>query len=937
MKKKTVALLLSGLMVCPQAVPAYAADTVPAKMNMNQETQNTEEVSFEEEGFSTESTSQRVEEMNSHSEETFSSGAEEETVTLPEEDQILTEKTDAAPESNVPANKEALDESNETAPQAEVHPFAIGETFLVDDITYEVTSSDATHPEVAATNIDSFLTELNLPGSVTYEGVTYQVTSIPDHAFNGKSRLQTISLPEGLKTVGNTAFRFCSNVRELHLPSTLETFCTEGFESLETITLAEGNAAFQLIDGVLFSKDGTTLRLYPAMKGDESYVIPSGTTTLERGSFTYNKGLKHLILSNNVTTINDHALYQMQGLETFTGGENVSFFDNYNLYQCPNLRNVVLKGSFVIGNYSINNCPNLENISMEGNIQGHGAYALYDLPGLKAYSVNEGNEYYTAIDGVLYNGTELLRYPSSKEGTTYVVPDQTTKIAALAFNYMQNTTEVILPQNVTLAAQAFNYPNVNSPIDIYFRGSSVSLSDSASGVFVALTEGSNIYFANEKTRQAFLSYANAVNPQGSVHTEVKTIPVKTITLSETGKKLKPHQTFTLTPKIQPYYYTEDVTWSTSDASVATVKNGVVTAVGVGKCQIMLTSASGVKAVCIVSVEQMDISTLNFSEISNVVYTGSKVKPNVVITDGNYTLKKDVDYTISYSNNLNAGTGKATITGIGTYKGEKEISFRITKKDFRTVTIAELEAQEYTGQALTPNVIVKDGERTLEAGKDYTVEYQNNTEVGTATVVVTGRGNYTGELRTKFLIQESKQNEVMEYPDVRPGDWYYSYVQDVFNKGLMSGYVHNGCFGPHDKLTRGQFATILYRMSGSPDVDYNGMFTDVGDEMFYSNPISSASNNGFITGYMNGHFGPNDYITREQVATILYRYSGSPEVDGSAIYQFPDGERVSEFAKNGVAFAIENEIITGDKGYVVPQGDVVRAVCATLISRFTENQ
>ena len=123
------------------------------------------------------------------------------------------------------------------------------------------------------------------------------------------------------------------------------------------------------------------------------------------------------MISDEVTTVNDHALYQMQGLESFTGGENVSVFDKYNLYQCPNLKSVVLKGSFIIGNYSINGCPKLETISMEGDIRGHGAYALYDLPGLKAYSVNEGNIYYNVIDGVLFNGTHLLRYPSAKEFT----------------------------------------------------------------------------------------------------------------------------------------------------------------------------------------------------------------------------------------------------------------------------------------------------------------------------------------------------------------------------------------------------------------------------------------------------------------------------------------------------------------------------------------
>ena len=173
-----------------------------------------------------------------------------------------------------------------------------------------------------------------------------------------------------------------------------------------------------------------------------------------------------------------------------------------------------------------------------------------------------------------------------------------------------------------------------------------------------------------------------------------------------------------------------------------------------------------------------------------------------------------------------------------------------------------------------------------------------------------------------------------YPDVNSGDWFYQYVQDVSDKGLMSGYSDTGKFGPNDKLTRGQFATILWRMEGSPEVEYNGQFPDVAYGQFYTTPAAWASANGIITGYSsNGCFGPNDNINREQMATILYRYDGSPSVDVSSFAGFPDAGSVNEFAKNGIAYAVTNKILTGDNGNLVPQGHVVRAVCATMISRF----
>lgn len=178
----------------------------------------------------------------------------------------------------------------------------------------------------------------------------------------------------------------------------------------------------------------------------------------------------------------------------------------------------------------------------------------------------------------------------------------------------------------------------------------------------------------------------------------------------------------------------------------------------------------------------------------------------------------------------------------------------------------------------------------------------------------------------------------QYPDVNPGDWYYEYVQDVSDKGLMSGYTDTGKFGPTDKLTRGQFATILWRMEGSPEAVYSGQFPDVAGNEFYGTAVAWASENRIITGYTDsGKFGPNDKINREQMATILYRYDGSPEVDLSSYGGFPDAGNVNAFAENGMAYAVSNQILTGDKGNLVPQGTVVRAVCATMISRFQQTQ
>ena len=176
-----------------------------------------------------------------------------------------------------------------------------------------------------------------------------------------------------------------------------------------------------------------------------------------------------------------------------------------------------------------------------------------------------------------------------------------------------------------------------------------------------------------------------------------------------------------------------------------------------------------------------------------------------------------------------------------------------------------------------------------------------------------------------------------YPDVNRGDWFYPYVKNVSEQGLMTGYK-SGDFGVTDNLTRGQFATVLWRIEGAQSVGYDGRYPDVEEGIFYAAAAKWAGDNNIITGYENGYFGGEDEITREQVATILSRYAAitGKTVTKGNIYDFPDGGQVADFAKDGVADAVGSGWITGDNGCINPKGTVSRAVSATLISRYTSD-
>lgn len=178
-----------------------------------------------------------------------------------------------------------------------------------------------------------------------------------------------------------------------------------------------------------------------------------------------------------------------------------------------------------------------------------------------------------------------------------------------------------------------------------------------------------------------------------------------------------------------------------------------------------------------------------------------------------------------------------------------------------------------------------------------------------------------------------------FKDVSKDSWYRDYVQYVYDNGLMTGKSED-TFAPSEKISRGQFAMILWRMEGSPVVEYTKRFKDVSESAWYSGAVmwASSENVGIIKGYENGNFGAADNITREQIALMLYRYAKYSENlygEPASLDSFADGSRVSGFAKEAMMWAVGNGIITGKENgtKLDPQGKAARAECAAMIMRY----
>jgi hypothetical protein len=160
--------------------------------------------------------------------------------------------------------------------------------------------------------------------------------------------------------------------------------------------------------------------------------------------------------------------------------------------------------------------------------------------------------------------------------------------------------------------------------------------------------------------------------------------------------------------------------------------------------------------CLVDI--VEAKTISAAEVeleqSEFVYTGNPYTPAVTVTDGGKTLVKDVDYTVSYENNVNAGTASVTLTGMGDYTGSVTKTFEINPRNMADVyTSLSNKSFQFDGTRKTPDVTVKDDDEKLICGTDYTVSFSNNIDVGTAYVTITGKGNYTGVVKIKFKITE----------------------------------------------------------------------------------------------------------------------------------------------------------------------------------------
>lgn len=366
---------------------------------------------------------------------------------------------------------------------------------------------------------------------------------------------------------------------------------------------------------------------------------------------------------------------------------------------------------------------------------------------------------------------------------------------------------------------------------------------------------------------------------------VSTLKITVPSVTYNGKAQKP----AVTVKYNNYTFKNGTDYTLSYKNNTKIGTATVTVKGKGKL-------SGTRSVTF-KINAKPIKNAVITYNNSLTYNGSALSPAVTVKYGNTTLKKNTDYTVAYSNNVNAGTGTITITGKGIYGGSVKKTFTIKRLGISATAVSGTGNKAYTGSAIKPVPAVKVGGRTLKNGTDFTVSYKNNTEPGTATLSVTGKGNYSGSVSKTFKITARAINDVeVTVPDtvftgvqVRP-DVVVSYgnYQFINNSDYTLSFKDNVNIGTASVVVTGK-----NHLSGSRTVtfpiekaDISGTEIAVKNATFTGSAVKSAVDVrlGNVTLKEGTHY-TLSYKNNVNAGTAQVTISGKGSLEGAVTKDF----------------------------------------------------
>ena len=501
------------------------------------------------------------------------------------------------------------------------------------------------------------------------------------------------------------------------------------------------------------------------------------------------------------------------------------------------------------------------------------------------------------------------------------------------------------------------------PAGLSLNGNMISGTPTAQGESTFTVTATNDYDSDSK------EFTLTIDQQGTIH-------VTSVSLDKASLELTEGGTGTLIATVEPNNaINKNVTWESSNTSVATVDaNGLVTAVSAGTATITVTTVDGNKtAACTVTVKTLPEpepepeptpppyippSKPNWTSVARKLANAQPGDTVTVKMNGETEVPGDVWETI-------AGRDVTVVLDMG-----GDVSWTVDGNDVPTAThFADMDfgvdrnttgidvdvINAITGQLSSVQItLAHDGEfgftltLTAPLGKENagywanlyhydenakTLNYETSGEIqkdGTASLKMTHASQYA-------IVIDDKSH-VLPFTDLGEGQWYESAVRYAYTHDIMEG-MNETTFSPNTSLTRAEAVQVLYNLEGRPAVSGNAAFPDL-VEKWYKPAIAWAEQTGVVDGYEDGTFRPENAVTRQEFAQMLYNYAKYKGYDLTAqgdLSQFPDSGSVADWAEAAMSWANGNKLINGhDDGTIDAAGTATRAQAASILMRFDQN-
>ena len=483
----------------------------------------------------------------------------------------------------------------------------------------------------------------------------------------------------------------------------------------------------------------------------ETINIPDGITSIYGYTFNNCRKLNNIKLPEGLTYIDDRAFYGCSSLTDLTLPSTLKTINELAFSNGPRFKNnelTIPKGVTTITSRSFENIKDLKTINVENGVTKIEYFAFSDNDSLTRINLPSSIKSVGAFACKSYNEEKYAtcdiyvdKYKDSIDCSSNWGTDGTIYWKARDFKNTTDNTVVISDVADQTYTGSLIAPNVT-----------VTCNDVE---LVKDTDYTVSYSNNKNVGTATISITGIGDYTGTI---TKNFKIVARGISDTTIGSIPNQTYTGNSiSALPVITYNGATLTKGTDYTLTYSNNV----NVGTATVTIKGQGNFKGTTskTFSISARAMSDTSVANISSQTYTGNVISPLPTITYNNKTLKKDTDYTLSYSNNTNAGTATITITGKGNFTGTTSKTFSISARAMSDTSVVNVGSQTYTGNSILPLPTITYNNKTLKKDTDYTLSYSNNINAGTATITITGKGNFTGMTSTTFIITQKSAEKL----------------------------------------------------------------------------------------------------------------------------------------------------------------------------------